>query len=114
MAVYVSMSDIMPAKIVYRLGFEESSRTDRLDYENITDARRVGFAKAYESNKRVNIFKGYKRLTIEGTIIPLNRSKDAWGGKVFYEYFSDSKRKWVIRRLTSDGKLHEEYENVKW
>lgn len=114
MAVYVNMSDIMPAKIVYRLGFEGSSRIDRLDYENITDARRVGFAKAYESNKRVNIFKGYKRLTIEGTIIPPDLKKDKWGGKVFYEYFSDSKRKWVIRRLTSDGKLHEDYENVKW
>lgn len=100
--------------VEYMLQIKGSERAINKVYKDITAARRAGYKKAWETDKRIIVFKGYKKLTYEGEILPPERSTDAWGGRVFYMYFSDAKHKWITRRLTHDGKLHEEWKNVKW
>ena len=56
-------------------------------YTSLLSARKAAYAIAKRTGSHVDIFGGYRRMTVEGQVFK-SISGGAWKGKIFYEYFS--------------------------
>lgn len=72
-------------------------------YADIVSARREAYRISKKEGCQVTILGGVKKLTYEGEVLYHRQN----GRKNFcsYEYFSDSKKRWIYAEVKADGTL---------
>lgn len=89
---------------VYAVAVKGKNRTPAgMYYADIVSARREAYRISKNESCQVSILGGAKKLTYEGEVWYHRQN----GRKNFcsYEYFSDSKKRWMFAEVRSDGTL---------